>query len=357
MTSFPRLPIGGYRVVYEYANHLVNRGHKVSVIHCKNIKDLPISKNFYKLLKTEFAYLYRSIFKPKLKWQYVDPKVKMMLAPTPDEKYIPEGDIVFATAWALADYVLRYNKSKGKKCYLFQHYETWSGPKEKVDATWRAPFYKVVVSKWLYDIGISLGATNMVYIPNGLNHNVFKIYNLIKDRPQTVSMMFSNQTWKGSKDGLKALELSKEKIAELKAILFGVTKPKIKFPDWVKFYRHPTQDDLIRKIYNASSVFLWPSHFEGFSLPPAEAMACGCAVISTDCGGIHDFAENGVSALISEIKKPEDLAQNLFKLLKDDNFRIKIAEMGNKSVQKLTWEYSTDLMEKFLFDCINDKYC
>jgi glycosyltransferase involved in cell wall biosynthesis len=277
----------------------------------------------------------------------------MMFAPEPLERYVPDGDVVFATAWALSDYVLGYSANKGKKCYLYQHYETWSGPRDKVDATWRAPFHKVVISKWLYEIGVALGATTMAYIPNGIDHDLFETYVPIRSRRRIVAMMFSQQAWKGSEDGLRALSIVKDRVPELRAILFGVRRPGFALPDWVEFHENPSQEDLVKRIYNASSCFLCPSHFEGFSLPAAEAMACGCAVVCTDCGGIRDFAEDGVSALISAPNDPEALAKNLFRVLQDDDLRVGLAEMGRRSIQQFTWERSTELMEAFLVGCIN----
>src|SRR5574340_1119191 len=41
LNSFPRLPIGGYRVVYEYSNKLAELGHTVSIVHCRRVGGLP----------------------------------------------------------------------------------------------------------------------------------------------------------------------------------------------------------------------------------------------------------------------------------------------------------------------------
>ena len=352
--GYSRLPVGGYRVVYEYANRLARRGYEVQIVYCRGVKGFARPATVFRRLQSEAMYLYRSLIKPNPAWQFVDPAVRALFVPEPLERYIPDGDVVFATAWPLADYVLNYSKRKGKKCYLYQHYETWSGPREQVDASWKAPFYKVVISKWLYEVGQSLGATRMTYIPNGLDHDLFRIQTPIRGRSPIVSMMFSRQAWKGTADGLQALYQVKKKFSRLRVLGFGVYKPENPLPEWIEYVDNPKQDDLVAKIYNASSCFLWSSHTEGFSLPPAEAMACGCAVVTTDCGGINDFAENGVSALISEPRNSGKLAENLLKFLEDDNLRVRIAEEGSRSIRKLTWQNSFDLMEKFLADCVGE---
>jgi len=351
LNSFPRLPIGGYRVVYEYSNKLVELGHSVSVVHCRSVGGLAGPRGI-RAVRTRLAYFYRSIAKTRPAWQRIDPRVRFLFVPEPAERLIPDGDAVFATSWALSDHVLGYGPKKGKKCYLFQHYETWSGPKDRVDAAWKAPFNKVVISKWLLDVGKTLGAANMTYIPNGIDHGRFKVETPVEGREKVVSMMLSRQTWKGSDCGLRALEIAKSLVPDMKAVLFGVEKPNFRLPDWMRFHRDPAQGFLASGIYNRSSCFLWPSLFEGFSLPPAEAMACGCAAVTTDCGGVRDFAEHMVSALISEPGSPVGLAENLIKCLRNDALRKRIASVGSRNIRGFTWEKSAALMERFLLETV-----
>lgn len=347
LPSYPRKPVGGYRIIYQYANHLAERGHQVNLVHPRKIKGLSPLQGSYKFLNC-LVYFYRIFIKPKPNWQLIDSRIRLLYIPEPLAKYIPEADAVFATSWAMAEYVYQYPENKGEKCYLFQHYETWSGPKEKVDASWRSSLHKIVISKWLYNVGLSLGAKDMFYIPNGIDHNHFKLLNPIEKRRPCVSMMYSEISWKGVKDGILALSLVKKEFSNLRTIFFGVGKRADEIPGWIEYWEDPLQEALVKDIYNQSSIFLCPSHTEGFALPPAEAMACGCALVTTDCGGVKDFAENEVTALISPAKNPQALAQNLSRFLKDDDLRIEIAKAGYDRLQQFNWERSADLLEKFL---------
>lgn len=161
-------------------------------------------------------------------------------------------------------------------------------------------------------------------------------------------MMYSENQAKGSHDGIRALELAKKEVPQLRAVLFGVSPRPKSLPQWIEYFYQPAIDELVGEIYNGSSIYLCPSWNEGWHLPPAEAMACGCAVVSTDIGGVRDYAQHGVTALLCPPKNSGALAEDIIILLKDDELRIRIAKAGYERIQQFTWERSTDLLEEFL---------
>jgi glycosyltransferase involved in cell wall biosynthesis len=77
-------------------------------------------------------------------------------------------------------------------------------------------------------------------------------------------------------------------------------------------------------------------------------MACGCALVTTDNGGSRDYAFHKKNALISPPNNSHLLAQNIIKLLKEDDLRIRLAKSGYEYVQQLTWERSTNLLERLM---------
>jgi glycosyltransferase involved in cell wall biosynthesis len=161
-------------------------------------------------------------------------------------------------------------------------------------------------------------------------------------------MMFSYVPFKRSADGIKALTIAKQQFPDLEAVLFGVSPRAPSLPPWITYVSDPSQQYLVENILNRSSIVLSPSLAEGFGLPAAEGAACGCAVVSTDSGGVRDFIIPGESGLLSAPGDPEALARNLCRLLGDDNLRVQLAELGRLSVQRLDWERSADLLESFL---------
>lgn len=271
----------------------------------------------------------------------------MVFAPNSDSRHIPDGDVLFATAWHTVTSVLDCPPEKGEKCYLIQHYETWQGPKSLVDETWRAPLHKAVVSKWLLELGKALGAQNICHIPAAVDHQIYRLTRPIEQRKRQVAMMFSYVGFKASEDGIKALQIAKSQFADLRVVLFGINRARSIVPDWMTYLLDPPQQNIV-DAFNRSSIVLSPSIAEGFGLPLAEGAACGCAMVSTDSGGVRDFIIDGETGLLSPPSNPEALARNLCRLLADDDLRIRFAQAGRDFIGRFNWERSTDLLEEFM---------
>jgi L-malate glycosyltransferase len=354
LPKYPNKPAGGFRVVYEYANYLVSKGHEITIIHPRRLLSQPLPKGVVKKTK-RIGQIFKSyIFKPtipsKLEWQLIDPRVNLVYVPNLSERYIPCADAIVATAWHTADYVNNYCEKKGNKFYLIQHYEVWDGPNERVNKTWLYPMFKIVIAKWLMEIGRNLGAENMIHIPNAIDQTKFVKKVDFSSRQKKIAMLYHKSEWKGSDVGIEALEIAKKEIPELKAILFGVSARGDEIPDWIDYIQRPSQQELIDEVYNSSSVYLCPSYKEGWGLPAAESLACGCALVSTNNGGVQDFAEHGETALLSSPGNINELAENLINLLKDDKKRILIAEAGYKGIKSYTYDKSGELFEKYLIE-------
>jgi len=349
-------PSGGYRVIYEYANQLVDRGHQVSVVHPRRLKYLP-TPNLplrERLRRAKFG-LVNLFSTPVIDWQPIDKRVKLSFVSNSGQRNLPDADVLFATAWQTVPSVLRSSQAKGGKFYLIQGYETWMGPKDLVDQTWLAPINKVVVARWLLELGNSMGANNLTHIPIAINHSRYRVLRPIQERPRQVVMALSWVAIKGSKDGIAALQIAKKEFPDLRVVLFGNSRRPPWVPQWMIYEHDPPQQRIVEKFYNGSSVVVSSSIAEGFALPAAEGAACGCAIAATDSGGIRDFAEHGVTALLSPPKDPEALARNICVILGNDDLRIRLARSANDFIKQFTWERSANLMERFLFRAVQPK--
>jgi L-malate glycosyltransferase len=351
MPCYMWVPSGGFRIVYEYANRLVARGHQVSVVHPRTLKFAPpkldTPTNLRGHLRVARLWLRERVSHPTIDWHPMDSRVELVFVPDSGSNNIPDGDVLFATAWDTVASVLACPISKGEKCHIIQGYETWMGAKELVDDTWRAPLHKIVVARWLLELGKTLGCRDLTYIPNAVDQR-YRIIRPIEQRPRRVAMICSFVPLKGSREGIKALEMAKTQFPDLEVNCFGNSRRAPWIPKWITYTANPPQDQIIEEFYNRASIFINPSWTEGFPLPPAEAAACGCAILASDIGGHRDYLEHGISALLSAPKDPEALAQNLCTLLGNDQLRVRLAKAANESVSRFSWEHNTDLFQAFL---------
>lgn len=340
-------PSGGFRVVYEYANRLANLGHQVAVVHPRSVQAQTgiVETVKQRLWKSKLQLLNR----PLVSWFEMDDKVNLLLTTDLSEQNIPDADVIFATASDTAFPVAAYSASKGRKFYLVQSYETWNLPEDQVQAGWKLPMHKVVVSRHLQRIAESLGEqSRTTCIPLGIDLLVFRLLTPINERRELrVGMLAHPNEVKGTRDGLAALELVKQRRADLQVALFG-TEPRLDFiPAWMSYERLPTAERLV-ELYNSCRIFLNPGWAEGWGLPAAEAMACGCAVVSADNGGIHEFAVDGETALIAPIKRPDLLAEKILALIEDDKLRRRLAMAGHQSIKRFSWEQAVNSLQAIL---------
>lgn len=336
-------PSGGHRIVYEHANHLSRRGHTVNVVHPGRLAINPTSLDH---LKNAVRFILRKVdgrYTPD-PWLTMDPGVRLLCVPSIAERFIPDGDVVIATAWETAEWVCRYPKSKGRGFYFIQHLETWNGPEDRVYATWKAPLQKIVPSKWLVEVARSLGE-DAIYIPYGLDLDSFRTLTPFEERtPNQLMMLYHDAEWKGCRDGLEALFLVREKDPGTRAIFFGVpTRPKT-LPDWIEYHQSPSPE-LLRQLYNRTAIFVAPSRTEGWGLTGCEAVLCGAALVATDIDGHREFAFHGRTALTSPARDPGAQAENILRLIHDPELRIQLAQRGNQFLRQFTWERASTSLE------------
>ena len=123
--------------------------------------------------------------------------------------------------------------------------------------------------------------------------------------------------------------------------LFKEIKPKFRYTMFSN-----VDDETLAKLYSSSDVFIFTSYKEGFGLPPLEAMASGTAVVTTDCGGIGDYAINGHNSLITPPGDPSAIADAVIKVLNDQRLREALIQNGLETAKQWTWDRVTDKFEK-----------
>jgi glycosyltransferase involved in cell wall biosynthesis len=91
-------------------------------------------------------------------------------------------------------------------------------------------------------------------------------------------------------------------------------------------------------LYNLASLFVYPSLYEGFGLPPLEAMACGCPVVVSNTASLPEVC--GEAAHYVNPHEVESIAAGIEKVLQDDAYREKLISKGLARAEQFTWEKS-----------------
>lgn len=97
-------------------------------------------------------------------------------------------------------------------------------------------------------------------------------------------------------------------------------------------------DEDLRALYSSCCAFIYPSIYEGFGLPPLEAMACGAPVIASRVPSIKESVARIISATDSK-----GLARNVIELLRDEQARQALSLLGLKHAQEFSWQRTATL--------------
>ncbi|MEM3907440.1 MAG: glycosyltransferase family 4 protein [Nitrososphaerota archaeon] len=181
-------------------------------------------------------------------------------------------------------------------------------------------------------------------IPMGIDLDNFHLSNRI-DRRNINSVIFSLRKGiqKDPDTAIAAINNLHQRMPDLQINAYGNLDPK-DVPGFVNYFKSPT-DRKLSELLNSSAIFVLTSQLEGYPLPPLEAMACGCAVVSTDNAGIREYIIDGENGLIVPPGNPEAISDSIISLVADRDRLRYIAENGLKTALEHSYSRMTD---KFL---------
>jgi glycosyltransferase involved in cell wall biosynthesis len=155
---------------------------------------------------------------------------------------------------------------------------------------------------------------------------------------------------KGTATALAAIAALSQRIPDLHVRAFGTGKllSSAPLPPGAEYTRRPPQR-MLPEIYAGCDVWLCSSTCEGFHLPPHEAMACRCPVVSTRVGGPVDLIEDGVNGYLTDVGDTAALADRMARVLAagEEDWR-RLSDAAYATALQVPWERAAVLFDRAL---------
>ena len=177
----------------------------------------------------------------------------------------------------------------------------------------------------------------------------------ILDTHKVILYVGSEQPRKNVPFLLEAINLLKKRIPEIKLLKIGTSQvpgareklleliETLGLQKEVIFVGYVSEND-ITKYYNAADLFVYPSLYEGFGMPPLEAMACGTPVVTSNVTSLPEVVAD--AAITTDPQDIDAFVDAMYKVLTDDKMRENMISKGIKRAQLFNWDRSAEEMRR-----------
>lgn len=155
------------------------------------------------------------------------------------------------------------------------------------------------------------------------------------DEPRDPFVLYPARGWphKNHRRLIAAMEEVRRTLPNFRLVLTGGGLDHLlPLPDWVDVRGLVTRDELL-SLYRRASCLAFPSLYEGFGLPPLEAMASGCPVAAGDAGSLREVC--GEAAILFDPKDPRHIASGILEAISGGDA---LAPRGLERVRAFSWE-------------------
>jgi glycosyltransferase involved in cell wall biosynthesis len=329
---------GGIRVLLAYANWLQDVGHDVTVAY-------PLwPYRFHFTRREQIREFRRELGRaPGVEWTRL--RCPLQRIPIVANRFIPVGDLVIASAWPTVHDVARLDPSKGRKVQVVFHHESGTGPERRIRAIYELPFRRIACAWAVRDLMLArFGCQIHDVVPCGVDTAIF--FPDGDRRDDTVMVLYHDAPRKGWDDAMAALERLRQRRPDVRIRMCGTVWPR-HVPPAFEFTLAPSDAEL-RRLYSTSTLLLYPSRDEGFALPPLEAMACGCPVVTTAVGAVPEFARDGENACVVSPGDVNGMADRMEMVLGDAAMQSRLSRCGLETASRFVMSSTAPLFEAAL---------
>jgi glycosyltransferase involved in cell wall biosynthesis len=312
---------GGVRVQLVHADALIARGHRVRLV----TKGLPLT--------------WRS---SRAEWVYVDDFRQYDAS---------EDDFVIGTFWVTVP--LAWEIAGSRAVHLCQGYEgafsAYEPVREQIEATYRLPIPKLVVSPSLVDVCRRFH-DDVTCIGQAVEDEFYRAVTPREHEPLRVLVSGQAQAdLKGIQDAYGAVAHARWFHQKLDLIRVSPWAPSREEPlETVQEFHVALNTDEMTRLMHSCDVLIAPNHREeGFGLPAAEAMASGIPCVVTSIPSYLAFAEEKDYALFAPEANAVELGERLIELLSDADLRERLRARGREVAEQWRVERVVDRLEAF----------
>ncbi len=114
----------------------------------------------------------------------------------------------------------------------------------------------------------------------------------------------------------------------------------------VKFLGYVSEENLLN-LYCAADLLVMPSFYEGFGLPPLEAMSCGVPVVASNISIFKEVLSD--AALLADPEDSSDIAEKIYSIITNEVLRSSLINKGYERAKMFSWRRSAGQL-KYIFD-------
>ena len=209
-------------------------------------------------------------------------------------------------------------------------------------------------------VGFPEDRTHLIYY--GVAHDTFKQMGASQKYPPVIGMVGRLKKYKSVDDLLKAFAIVRRTVHDARLLIVGDgdDKPRLValaqslgIDDATTFTGFVSEGEKIRYL-NQMSVAVNTSAKEGWGLTVIEANACGTPTVSSDVQGLRDAVLDGETGLLYKYGDPEQLAEKIILLLRDEHLRARLAANALQWSKKFDWgiaaEQTMEVIKKVLWE-------
>ncbi len=111
-------------------------------------------------------------------------------------------------------------------------------------------------------------------------------------------------------------------------------------------------DNELSGLYKNATLFVYPSLYEGFGLPPLEAMACGCPVVVSNAASLPEVC--GDAAYYVDPYDIDDIAKGIYEVLTDDKLQQELRQKGLERVKLFNWKESAEKLLSVIKEVLDE---